>query len=51
MQCSLITRHESDLSSKVEQKEADEFLASAPKMINGMAKPTTVKNSKLDDIE
>lgn len=37
--CSLITKHESELSSKVEQTEANEFIESAPKMINGMAKP------------
>lgn len=49
----MITKHESKLSSHVEQVEANEFLTSAPMMLNGQAKPVQKAkgNTKLDEIE
>lgn len=51
--CGLITKHESKLSSHVEQSEANDFLTQAPTMLNGMAKPSLQAKgaSKLDEIE
>lgn len=51
--CGLITKHESNLSSNVDQKEANEFITQAPKMVNGAIKTTVTKpqNDKLDEID
>ena len=51
--CSLITKHESHLSSNVDQQAANEFLEKAPVLMNGKPKPVEQKvaNSKLDEIE